>query len=304
LLRMNLLRIIVLTITFVICFSSLGNVWCTEHSDAAAVDVTSDYDWILLIDGMVDQPLNLTLNQLIAMPAAKVNADLYCFSNLVSAGNWYGVRLASLLEESGVHEGVEYIQLIASDGYTTFLDITTAMRKDVIIAYELNGQSLPEILRLVIPNENGDRWIALITEITAVAVPVSEQPNLTPTTFREIIKSQTTSSPQISDEATQANNEANMSPVVSPSQEPDNPTNQLQDFLSTRAAQTTEAATAEPTSTGIEPSISEPMTPEVTTITESSMNNTKIATIILIAFVCGIGIASFLTLKKRKKIRL
>jgi DMSO/TMAO reductase YedYZ molybdopterin-dependent catalytic subunit len=292
-------------ITFVISSSFLGTVWGTEHSNAAATNILIDYEWILVTDGMVDQPLNLTLDQIIAMPGTKVSADLYCFDSLVSAGNWYGVRLAVLLEDSGLQDGVEYIQLIASDGYATFLDISTAMREDVIIAYELNGQFLPEILRLVIPNENGDKWIALITKISAVIVPVSVpgQPNLTPTTFREVIKPQITSSPQTSDESTQAINESTPPPVVSPSQEPDNLINQLQDFLSMRAAQTIEPDTTEPTSTEIEPPTSEPMTPEVTTTIEKPMITTKIAIIVAVAFACSIGIASFLALKKRKRFR-
>jgi DMSO/TMAO reductase YedYZ molybdopterin-dependent catalytic subunit len=112
------------------------------------------------------------------------------------------------------------------------------MGKDVILAYELNGQPLPETLRLVIPNENGViKWIALITQICVVTAPVSvlEQPNLTPTMFPEAGKSQTVSSSQSSDESTQANNESILPPVVLPSQVSDNSTIQLQEFLRTHA---------------------------------------------------------------------
>ena len=93
--------------------------------------------------------------------------------------------------------------------YATFVNVSTALREDVILAHELNGQSLPEILRLVRPYENGDKWIALITKITAVTVPVSApaQPNLTPTTFQEASKSQVGSSLQPSDEPKEAVNE-------------------------------------------------------------------------------------------------
>ncbi len=304
-LRESVFKATALAITFVICFSSLGTVWGTEHSSATDVNVASDYEWKLAVDGMVDQPLNLTLSQIVVLPGTKVNADLYCFSTLVYAGNWVGVRLSVLLEESGLLDGVEYIQFVALDGYATFVDISTALREDVILAYELNGQSLPEILRLVLPYENGDKWIALITKINAVTVPVSApaQPNLTPTTFQEASKSQTASSPQPSDESTQTFNESNMPPVVSPSQLPDNSIIQLQEFMRARSAQIGSEPT-EPTSTApdtTEPTTPEPTEPELTATSESALGTTEIAIIAAVSVACVIGLVSFWVLKKRNR---
>ena len=181
----------------------------TEHPNDTDVNVTGDYEWRSVADGLVNQPLNLTLSQIVAMPETKANADLYCFNTLVYAANWVVVKLSALLEESGLLDRVEYIQFVALDMYATFVDISTALREDVILAHELNGQSLPEILRRVRPYENGDKWIAPITKITAVTVPVSApaQPNLTPTTFQEASKSQAGSSLQPSDEPKEAVNE-------------------------------------------------------------------------------------------------
>ena len=99
-------------ITFVICLGSLGTVWGTEHSNDTDVNVTGDYEWRLVADGLVDQPLNLTLSQIVAMPGTKVNADLYCFSTLVYAGNWVVVRLSVLLEESGLLDGLSIFSLL------------------------------------------------------------------------------------------------------------------------------------------------------------------------------------------------
>ena len=294
---MNAFKATVLAIIIVICFGSFGTVWGTEHYNDTDVNVAIDYEWKLIVDGMVDQHLNLTLSQIVAMPETMVNADLYCFSTLVSNGNWVGVRLSVLLEESGLLDGVEYIQFVALDGYATFVDISTALHDEVIIAYELNGQSLPEILRLVIPNENGDKWIALITKITAVTVPVSApgQPNLTPTTFKEAAKSQTSSFPQPSDESKGAFNEPNMGPVVLPSQIPDNSIIQFQEFLRAYTVQAIEPEPAAP-----EPTTQEPATPEVTEPTEAPMIKTEVAIIAAVALASIIGIVSFWALRKRK----
>jgi ABC-type multidrug transport system permease subunit len=41
-----------------------------------------------------------------------------------------------------------------------------AMQDDVIVAYELNDQTLSQGLRLIIPEANGDLWINMITSIS------------------------------------------------------------------------------------------------------------------------------------------
>ena len=120
---------------------------------------------ILQIEGNVNHPLSLTLDELTAMPQTTVNADLYCYSNLVTSGNWTGVQL-SLLLEAAEYKAAQSIQFHADDGYTVSISLDTALRSDVIIAYEKDNQPLPETLRLVIPGENGNLWISMINAIT------------------------------------------------------------------------------------------------------------------------------------------
>jgi len=217
----------------------------------------------------------------------------------VFSGSWVGVRLSVLLEESGLLDGVEYIQFVALDGYATFVDISTVFREDVILAYELNGESLPEILRLVLPYENGDRWIALITKISAVTVPISApaQQNSMPTTFKDASKSQTTSSTQPNDEPTESVNEANMAPTVLQSQEPDTSISQLQELLRTDTEQTIEPEPTETTPT--EPDPIENTSTELTATRESPLGTTEIAMITAVIVACVIGLVCFWVLKKR-----
>jgi DMSO/TMAO reductase YedYZ molybdopterin-dependent catalytic subunit len=153
-------------------FSFLGGVGGVEVSGATNDAAASDSEWRLLVDGAVYQPLNLTLSELATMPTTTVNANLYCYSSLVTAGNWTGVRLQVVLEEAELHDGATGVIFLASDGYATALEMSTAMQEDVILAYELNDQPLPEVLRLVLPGRNGDKWIAMITHINVSTVPV------------------------------------------------------------------------------------------------------------------------------------
>lgn len=134
---------------------------------SAASTVSFGYpEWTLQIDGEVSHPISLTLEELAAMPQTTVNADLYCYSSLVTSGNWTGVQLSLLLETAGYNEQAMSVEFYATDGYTISILITEALREDVIIAYKKDGQLLPETLRLVIPDANGILWISMIYQLT------------------------------------------------------------------------------------------------------------------------------------------
>jgi hypothetical protein len=90
-----------------------------------------------------------------------------------------------LLEMAELENDTVALKFYADDGYTTHLTIEKAMEEDVIIAYAIDDQPLPE-LRLVVPGENGAVWITLINHIEARSyVPVivstpSPSPSPTP----------------------------------------------------------------------------------------------------------------------------
>jgi len=134
---------------------------------------TGDSEWGLVIDGFVQSPLNLTFDDLVAMPTRTVYARLYCVgmpTTPLEEGNWTGVRLGLLLQEAGVSPEAVKVAFYASDGFTTDLTVTTAMRNDVILAYEKDGQPLPEEekVRLVVPGKWGYKWITSVTHIQLV----------------------------------------------------------------------------------------------------------------------------------------
>jgi DMSO/TMAO reductase YedYZ molybdopterin-dependent catalytic subunit len=145
---------------------------------SGATDTTGfDSEWRLKVDGLVDNPLDLSISDLAALPQSVVYAELYCYGNLVASGDWVGVRLGLLLEKAGYNYTALGVEFLASDDYKMGLSITD-LHKNLIIAYEINGQPLPEKLRLVLPGENGAAWIALITQITVKGLdPVPVTPS-------------------------------------------------------------------------------------------------------------------------------
>ena len=128
-------------------------------------------EWQLTITGLVEQPLNLSLTELAAMPQTTVYAEIICVgnpNNTVVEGNWVGVRLGFLLETAGVSPDAVKVAFHASDGYSTDLTVEDAKREDIILAYEKDGVPLEETLRLVVPGKWGYKWIHHVTVIELV----------------------------------------------------------------------------------------------------------------------------------------
>jgi hypothetical protein len=100
------------------------------------------------------------------MPKTTVNADLYCDGALVTSGDWTGVSLNYLLNETQATSDISTIQFTASDGYKVNIPYEVALHPETIIAYEKDGEPLIEELRLILPGSNGAAWIAMITSIT------------------------------------------------------------------------------------------------------------------------------------------
>jgi hypothetical protein len=127
-------------------------------------------EWQLIVTGLVDNPLNLSLAEIVAMPKTTVNAALICVDaprTVLMEGNWTGIKLRLLLEEAEISAAAIKVGFYAADGYSTDLTVETAMRDDIILAYEKDGEPLNN-LRLVVPGKWGYKWISQVTVIELV----------------------------------------------------------------------------------------------------------------------------------------
>ncbi len=163
----------------------------------------------LEIINLTGTSINLSQEDLQAIPTTTVYAELYCDGSLSTSGNWTGILLSDLLFKVQATPEVSSIQFIASDGYKVSIPIELAMHPQTIIAYQQNGRPLPEGLRLILAGYNGAAWISLITTMTmsssgadyplGVSVGIgkindlaSAQPSSTP----KVISPQPTSTPK------------------------------------------------------------------------------------------------------------
>ncbi|MCW3983331.1 MAG: molybdopterin-dependent oxidoreductase [Candidatus Bathyarchaeota archaeon] len=108
----------------------------------------------------------ITYQSLVDMPKITVYAELYCDGFLLTGADWSGVQLSYLLNYLHADSEANSVQFVASDGYTVTIPIQLAKAPQTLIAYEINGQPLPEELRLILPDYNGAAWISHIVYLS------------------------------------------------------------------------------------------------------------------------------------------
>jgi DMSO/TMAO reductase YedYZ molybdopterin-dependent catalytic subunit len=133
--------------------------------------------WRLKIDGLVDQPMELTYDQLTALPASDGYYTLMCISNEIGGdlwGNaaWRGVKLKYLLEQAGVHTDAYKAVFSAADDYKDSVLLQSALHPDALLAWEMNGAPLKREhgypARLLIPGIYGMKNVKWLTGISIV----------------------------------------------------------------------------------------------------------------------------------------
>jgi DMSO/TMAO reductase YedYZ molybdopterin-dependent catalytic subunit len=132
--------------------------------------------WELTIHGLVDRELTLTYDDLLALPLEEVDVTLLCVSNevggdLVGTARWTGVRLADLLERTGIRRDAEQVIGRSVDGFEAGFPIEAIQDgRDALVAVAMNGEPLPTRhgfpARLVVPGLYGyvsaTKWLTAI----------------------------------------------------------------------------------------------------------------------------------------------
>jgi DMSO/TMAO reductase YedYZ molybdopterin-dependent catalytic subunit len=130
-------------------------------------------EYLLTVTGLVNAPLSLAFDDLQGFEPQERLVDLPCVEGWTEAALWKGPRLAELLEKAGLLEEADNVVFSSPGGYTTSLTIDDIRETDPLLAYEVNGEALPEEqgfpVRLVVPDRLGYKWIKWITAIEVIS---------------------------------------------------------------------------------------------------------------------------------------
>ena len=163
--------------------------------------------WRLKVGGLVRQPLELSFDELLSLPSRESVVTLECAGNsrsyltppaegigfshgAVSTARWKGVPLALILERAGANkDALEVVFHGADTGeeeedgvvystelpYARSLPLATAMRPELLLAYEMNDEPLTTDhgfpLRLLVPRWYGMASVKWLTRIKVVDKP-------------------------------------------------------------------------------------------------------------------------------------
>ncbi len=110
-------------------------------------------DWRLEIGGLVERPLQLSLDELRRAPSRTQITRHDCVEGWSSIGKWKGARLGPLLDRAGVKPQAKYVAFFCADtleltldgtgDYYETIDLADARHPQTLLAYEMNDQPLP-----------------------------------------------------------------------------------------------------------------------------------------------------------------
>lgn len=106
--------------------------------------------------GEVEHPIELTWDELQALPRKTFTTDIHCVTTWSRYDNtWEGVPLRELLARVGPKPSAKYVMEHSWTGYTTNVPLESLDAEDVIIALKWNGEALPAEhggpVRMVVP---------------------------------------------------------------------------------------------------------------------------------------------------------
>jgi len=130
--------------------------------------------WRLRIDGLVHRPVELSYRDLRALPKAEQVSTFHCVTGwTVENVTWTGVRIRDVLAAAGPHASAHALRFISMEKpYVDYLTLAQASLDDVMLAYEMEGQPLPQEhgapLRLIIPEMYGYKNVKWVERIELV----------------------------------------------------------------------------------------------------------------------------------------
>ncbi len=180
------------------------------RNNSVSLDLDSS-QWRLRVEGdAVSQPVELTYDNIRSLPSRTLTSYLECAGNhramfdllqgqkasgtqwmtgAVGNGEWVGASLRDVLTLAGIQASAHSVLLVGLDtespeqGFRYVLPVEKAMHPDTLLAYALNGETLPRDhgfpLRAIVPGWVGSANIKWLGRIVVSSEPLWTRNNTT-----------------------------------------------------------------------------------------------------------------------------
>ncbi|MHB8160174.1 MAG: molybdopterin-dependent oxidoreductase [Thermoleophilia bacterium] len=123
----------------------------------------------LEVGGLVERPRPYTYDEVLDHQSYSKVSQLMCVEGWSVDILWEGMLLRDLFNEAGVRPEANTVVLHAVDGYSTSFPLSWFYDKDIIMAWKMNGITIPPErgfpFHLVAEDKWGYKWIKWITKI-------------------------------------------------------------------------------------------------------------------------------------------
>ncbi|MGH3039522.1 MAG: molybdopterin-dependent oxidoreductase [Gaiellaceae bacterium] len=127
--------------------------------------------WRLRIEGLVERPVELSYDELLALPRAEQVSDFHCVTGWsVENVRWTGVRFRDLVAQAQPLPSARAVAFVSAERpYVDTLALEQALLPDAMLAYEMDGEPLSRPhgapARFVIPEMYGYKNVKWVERI-------------------------------------------------------------------------------------------------------------------------------------------
>lgn len=136
-------------------------------------------NWKLVVDGLVERPATLSLDDLRSLPSRTQITRHDCVEGWSFIGKWTGAQLSALLQKVGLKPNARYLVFHCADmlepgsPYYESIDLIDAFHPQTILAYDMNDAPLAiphgAPLRLRVERQLGYKHAKYVMRIEAVS---------------------------------------------------------------------------------------------------------------------------------------
>ncbi|MFB6107221.1 MAG: molybdopterin-dependent oxidoreductase [Haloplanus sp.] len=124
-------------------------------------------EWTLDVGGAVADPESFDWDEFTSLPVETQRQDFHCVTGWSRFDCAFrGVPLTAIADRVGVADDAVHVRFHAADDYTTDLPLDVALRPEVLVAFEFDGDPLPRDhggpVRVVTPHRyayKGAKWV-------------------------------------------------------------------------------------------------------------------------------------------------
>ncbi len=125
-----------------------------HYGEVPRIDLAT---WSFTIGGLVDQPVQLTYDELMRLPRRAVTRDIHCVTRWsMLDSSWEGIPVSELMKLVQLKPEVTHVMVHAEQGFTANLSLEDFLREENMLVDKRNGETIsPEHgwpLRLFVPH--------------------------------------------------------------------------------------------------------------------------------------------------------